>query len=90
MQEVESEARARGLEPQLEEARLYFRLAAEMISARQRLKLTQKEVAAAAGVPQSEISRLERGRSNPTLRTVMAVARSLGFTLEFVPVRKRR
>jgi len=88
MHEVKEAARAGGRAAEFEAARQYFRLAAKMISARQGLELTQAGVARASGVAHSEISRMERGKSNPTLCTVLAVVHSLGFTLEFVPLKQ--
>lgn len=40
--------------------------------------MTQRELAARSGLQQADISRLEAGRSNPTLATLAAVARTLG------------
>ncbi|MFL5871869.1 MAG: helix-turn-helix domain-containing protein [Solirubrobacterales bacterium] len=46
--------------------------------------LTQKELAGASGVDQADISRIERGESNPTTETLDALARPLGVTLDLV------
>ncbi|MBM4378373.1 MAG: helix-turn-helix transcriptional regulator [Deltaproteobacteria bacterium] len=64
-------------------------LAAECIRLRQEAGLSQRALARASGVPQSEISRMERGLANPTWRTLEAVARASGMTLAFVPLPKR-
>jgi transcriptional regulator with XRE-family HTH domain len=45
---------------------------------------TQKELASASGIDQADISRIERGESNPTTETLDALARPLGVTLELV------
>jgi DNA-binding XRE family transcriptional regulator len=47
--------------------------------------LTQKELAAATGVPQPEISRIERGNGNPTRDTLTRLAIALGARLTLAP-----
>ena len=44
--------------------------------------LTQTALAARAGVPQSVISAIERGRRRPSLPTLKALARALAVTLD--------
>jgi transcriptional regulator with XRE-family HTH domain len=51
--------------------------------ARRRANLTQQELAVAAGRPQSTISRIERGRRDPTLTTLRQLVRAAGFDLRF-------
>lgn len=69
---VEEEARAEGAEAVAELAtlRMHFSLAHQLIALRRRHKLTQKELAALTGIGQSEISKIERGVSNPTIETL--------------------
>jgi transcriptional regulator with XRE-family HTH domain len=47
--------------------------------------LTQQQLATASGVAQADISRIERGQSNPTAETLEALAVPLGVTLDLVP-----
>ena len=49
--------------------------------ARHRSGLTQRELAARAGVAQPVVARLEREGANPTIRTLKAFAAAAGFTL---------
>jgi transcriptional regulator with XRE-family HTH domain len=49
--------------------------------ARLRAGLTQRELAARAGVPQSTVSVYERGERQPTLPTLERLLRAAGFTL---------
>ena len=60
-----------------------------IIDARKRGGLTQKELADRSGINQADISRIERGVGNPSLRTIKRLASSMGMTvkLEFTPVR---
>ena len=63
------------------ELRLYetrFRLAGQLIARRRELGMTQQQLAAASGIHQSEISRIEGGNGNPTLKTIGALAHALG------------
>jgi DNA-binding XRE family transcriptional regulator len=91
MKEVEAETRAAG--PQAEaEARgvlEHFRLAAQVLRRRRELGLTQKQLAAAVGVHQSEISNIERGASTPGYRTLTRLAFGLQAQVAFVPWKKR-
>jgi transcriptional regulator with XRE-family HTH domain len=55
---------------------------------RETKNLSQRELAAKSGIDATEISRLEKGKSNPTHETLHRLARGLGvpcsqiFTLE--------
>lgn len=59
-----------------------------MIEARQEKNITQKELSDLTGIAQADISRLENGNANPSLRTLQRLAAGLGMTikLEFIPV----
>jgi transcriptional regulator with XRE-family HTH domain len=54
--------------------------------ARRRAGLTQRALAAKAGVPQPAIARIERGGVTPRIDTVMELLEAAGFTLEVSPV----
>ncbi len=49
------------------------------ISARINRRLTQAELAARIGCPQSTISRFESGKSSPSLKLIMEIAKILGL-----------
>lgn len=55
--------------------------------ARAAQNLTQEQVAERTGIAQTEISRLENGTRNPSIRLLQRLAEGLGYTLriEFVP-----
>lgn len=57
------------------------KVGAEIRLARKVTGLTQIELAEKSGVPQETISRLERGRSNPTLGTLERLARAIGVEI---------
>ena len=65
-----------------------FSVMQAMLDARKEKGMTQKELSEASGISQADISRLERGTGNPSLRTLQRVARALHMVLkiEFSPV----
>ncbi len=58
-----------------------------IIEGRQLNDLTQQQLAAATGIAQADISRLENGTGNPSLRTLKRLAAGMGMRLklEFIP-----
>jgi XRE family transcriptional regulator, regulator of sulfur utilization len=52
--------------------------------ARASIGLTQAELSELTGVPQADISRIERGAGNPTESTLQRLARALNKRLELV------
>lgn len=58
-----------------------YALISEVISARIKANLTQKELAKRAGIKQSAIARLEGGNSNPTFDFLQKVAQVLGLSV---------
>src|ERR1700691_599313 len=86
IQFIEEEAVAEGPEA-LAELRAFdarFRLAAELLHARQQAHMTQRELAAVSGVQQAEISKIERGEIAPGVTTVDKLLRPLGRRLAVV------
>ena len=71
---------------ELDAARARFRLGLRVLKQRMAAGLTQQQLAAESGVAQADISRIERGQSNPTAETLEALAGPLGVTLDLVPV----
>jgi transcriptional regulator with XRE-family HTH domain len=53
---------------------------ANLRNARKRAGLTQEQVALASGVPQGHYSRIETGKHDPGIRTLMRIARALHTT----------
>ena len=56
-------------------------LAAKLREARYRQWISQAELADGTGLTQSVIARLEAGKSNPTLKTLLTVVAALGVEL---------
>jgi len=58
-----------------------------ILEGRQNCNLTQEQLAQVTGIDQANISRLENGTANPSLRTLKRLAEGMGMELklEFVP-----
>lgn len=53
-----------------------------IVTARQEQNLTQQELADRTGIDRSDISKLENGSANPSLRTLKRLAAGLGMQLQ--------
>ena len=64
-----------------------FSIIQAILDARTAAGLTQKDLATRTGIAQADISRLENGNANPSLRTLQRLAEGMGMKLklEFVP-----
>ena len=58
-----------------------------LIEARRASGMTQKELSELTGIAQGDISKLEKGNANPSLRTLIRLAEGMGMHLkvEFCP-----
>lgn len=65
-----------------------FAIMQAMIDSRKANGLTQKQLAEKTGINQADISKLERGSANPSLRTLQRLALGMGMRLklEFEPL----
>ncbi|MDP9259497.1 MAG: helix-turn-helix domain-containing protein [Actinomycetota bacterium] len=85
--DIEAEAEKAGLCADLRDLDTHYAFAVELIAARRAARMTQTLLAERAGVPQSEISRFERGQGNPTIETVGRLFAALGRRVASAPVR---
>ena len=53
-----------------------------MIDARKLKGITQKELSERTGIAQGDISKLENGNGNPSLKTLQRLARAMGMYLK--------
>lgn len=53
-----------------------------MLQARKERRMTQKELADKSGIYQADVSKMERGLSNPSLSTIQRVADALGVDVQ--------
>lgn len=56
-----------------------FSIIQAMIDARKASGLTQKQLAERTGIAQADISKLENGSANPSLRTLRRLAEGMGM-----------
>jgi DNA-binding Xre family transcriptional regulator len=86
VREVDEEAAAEGPQAvaELQAFHAYFRLARRFAERRRELHLTQAELAQRSGIAQSEISRFESGRANPTFLTLSRLCEALDCEVALV------
>lgn len=65
----------------IDETDIRERLADRLIKAREMVGMTQKQLAEATGIYQSDISKIERGLANPSLSTLKRLANGMGMAL---------
>ncbi len=79
---------ARASNPEVSAARAVFdqaySLARQVTELREKHRLTQTELAQRTGLPQAQISRIERGVISPTSATLAKIAEALGADLRLV------
>ena len=65
-----------------------FAIRQAIIDARRASGMTQKELAERTGIAQGDISKLENGSANPSLRTLQLLAAGMGMKVEiaFTPL----
>lgn len=86
-EEVASERRAR-LGPDADSQRYVleqaYEIAMQVVALRAQHNLTQAQLAERCGIDQGDISRIERGSTNPTARTLQRIAEALDADLRLV------
>ncbi len=67
-----------------------YQIIKAMLDTRNEKAMTQKQLAEITGIPQADISRLENGNANPSLKTLQRLAAGMGMRLklEFVPANR--
>ena len=80
LQDKELKAEYDALEPE-------FAIIQAVIDARKSKGITQKELSERTGIAQGDISKLENGNGNPSIKTLQRLASAMGMSLkiEFVP-----
>lgn len=76
------------LKKEQERLELEFSVMQAMIDARKSTGLTQKQLSEKTGISQADISKLESGNANPSLRTLQRLASGMGMKvkIEFQPI----
>ena len=64
-----------------------YEIISSLIDARKSVNITQKQLSESTGIAQSDISKIENGSGNPTLKILQRLANGLGMDLkiQFVP-----
>jgi len=76
------------LKKEQERLEFEFSVMQAMIAARKSTGLTQKQLSEKTGITQADISNLESGKANPSLRTLQRLASGMGMKvkIEFQPI----
>lgn len=76
------------LNKEQERLELEFSVIQAVIDARKSIGLTQKQLSEKTGISQADISKLESGNTNPSLRTLQRLASGMGMKvkIEFQPI----
>ena len=61
-----------------------FAIIQAMIDARKTSGMTQKQLSEKTGIAQADISKLENGNANPSLRTLQRLANGMGMKVKLV------
>lgn len=62
-----------------------YDLAMQLIELREKRGLTQAQLAERCGIDQGDISRIERGSTSPTTRTLQRIAEALDAEVRLIP-----
>lgn len=65
-----------------EEMEPEYQLICAIIEARREKNISQQELADATGIDRADISKIENGNANPSLKTIKRVAEGLGKKVE--------
>lgn len=71
---------------EIAENNLMAELVGEIVQTRKEEHLSQRELEAISGIKQSVIARMESGRTDPYLSTILKLLFSMGKTLTIVPL----
>lgn len=63
-----------------------YKLARQLIELREKHGMTQVDLSVASGVPQAQISRIERGAVHPTTTTLTKLTAALGAEIRLVEI----
>jgi transcriptional regulator with XRE-family HTH domain len=84
---LEKKLRDQGFQAEYEALEPEFEIIRAIIETRKISGLTQKQLAEKTGIAQGDISKIERGVANPSLRTLKTLASGMNMKLrlEFIP-----
>ena len=76
------------LKQEYEALEIEYQLKQALIEIRKGQKMTQKELATLTGIHQSDISKIENGTANPTVKVLQRLAKGLNkkLVIQFLPL----
>lgn len=72
----------------MEEVEALSSIVGAMIEQRNEMGISQRELAAMCGIPQSSVARIESFKTTPNLDTILKIMRPLGLTLSVQNITK--
>lgn len=72
----------------MEEVEALSSIVSTIIRQRNAMGISQRELAAMCGIPQSSVARIESFKTTPNLETVLKIMQPLGLTLTVQPTTK--
>lgn len=75
---------------EIEELEMHANIVSEIISKRNLLGLSQRELSAICGIPQSSLARIETFKITPKMDTILKIMRPLGLGLTVTTLRNNR
>ena len=70
----------------IEEIEFISAIVSSLVTQRNALGLSQRELAAMCGIPQSSVARIESFQSTPKLDTLLKMTQSLGLRITLSPI----
>lgn len=71
-----------------EDMQTEYQIMKAICDGRAKTKMTQQELSKKSGITQADLSRIENGNGNPSIRTLKRIAAALGCTLSITFVSK--
>ena len=71
-----------------EDSQTEYQIMKGICDARLKTKMTQKELSKKSGITQADLSRIENGNANPSIKTLKRIAAALGCKLQISFVSK--
>lgn len=68
-----------------------FQIIKAILDAREQQHITQKQLSEMTGIAQGDISKIENGNANPSIKTLIRIANALGkeIRLSFEPIKEK-
>lgn len=86
---IQNQLQNNDFKEQWEKSEIEYQIVHTLIEARQKNNYTQKQLSDLTGINQADISKLENGKANPSIKTLQRLAKGLNMQLkfEFIPIK---